>query len=170
MDRQSRSSHRPPRRRSSEDATPAASQERADREFRREIEMRLQVFVSSEAPELELEPMNSYRRHLVHNIAKEFQLATESRGDDRDRRVCVIRTKETRVPKSQAKAKLWDFGSQTFPVNPGLHGVRLALKSDGSIELHEGADTRHILHERLVTARQIRIRNGQIVVPDDPNW
>jgi hypothetical protein len=84
--------------------------------------------------------------------------------------VCLIRTEEAVMPKGKSRAKLWDFGAQTFPVNPGEHGVRIALKADGSVELWSESDRHRIVDERLVTSRQIRVRHGKIVTPEDPDW
>ncbi|MCH8884679.1 MAG: hypothetical protein IIA41_14440, partial [SAR324 cluster bacterium] len=103
-----------------------------DREFSREIEMRIGYFLQSAEEELELEPMNSYRRRLVHNIAKNFRLHSESRGEDRDRYVCLIKTQETET-EPPSRVRLWDYGTQIFNVSPGENGIRMALKIDGSV-------------------------------------
>ena len=185
------------------DRGPEEMKERIDRDFAREIEMRISYFLRSEEPELELEPMNSYRRRMVHNVATKYRLRTESRGEDRERYVCLIKTEETgetgEQPPAAAPAgagrgddeaapasaparrgdegaaparppRLWDFGSQTFPVNPGKGGVHLALKSDGSIELFSERNRSHILADRVVTAREFRIRQGRIVMPGEEGY
>jgi hypothetical protein len=63
-----------------------------------------------------------------------------------------------------------DFGAQTFPVNPGPEGIRLALMSDGSVQLYNEDEKHRILSDRLVHARQIRVRGGKIVTPEDSEW
>lgn len=154
---------------------PAEIKERIDREFGREIEMRISYFLQSEETELELEPMNSYRRRMVHNVARKFSLDTESRGEDRNRYVCLIKTEDTPakaadVPAQAPRVRLWDYGSQTFPVNPGKKGIHMALKVDGSIELFRESERSHVLADRVVTAREFRVRDGKIVQPGEPGY
>ena len=166
---------RPPRRRRPdgrgrpENLDPAERQERQEKKFLEELENRIKYFLMSEDRQLELEPMNSYKRRLVHKLAVQYKLGTESRGEEPERWVCLIRTEEAVMPEGR-KPRLWDFGVQTFPVNPGKEGIRLALKSDGSLEVWSEAERHRILDDRLVTSRQVRIRNGKIVTPDDPEW
>lgn len=136
--------------------------------------MRIAYFLRSPEEELELEPMNSYRRRMVHTIGVKFNLRTESRGADRDRYVCLVKTPETLAPEAEAapagRVRLWDFGSQTFPVNPGQHGIHMALKVDGSLELFREQDRAHIVADRVVTSREFRVRQGRILQPDDPGY
>jgi len=136
--------------------------------------MRISYFLRSEEEELELEPMNSYRRRMVHNLATKYHLRTESRGEDRERYVCLIKTEDTAETPPETAAsrppRLWDFGSQSFPVNPGKDGTHLALKSDGSIELFSEHNRSHILTDRVVTSREFRIRQGRIVMPGEEGY
>jgi R3H domain len=166
------------------DRDPAEAKERIEREFTREIEMRISYFLQSQEPELELEPMNSYRRRIVHNLAGRFHLRTESRGEDRDRYVCLVKTEETVAepqgaapagaqgvaPAETPRVRLWDFGSQTFPVNPGPNGIHMALKSDGSLEIFRPEERSHVLAERVITSREFRVRQGQLLMPGDPGY
>jgi hypothetical protein len=147
-------------------------QERLDRRFLEDLEARVRQFLSTEDTELELEPMNSYKRRLVHKLAMQYKLDTESRGEEPNRSVCLIRTPESEAPKARPapRARAWDFGVQTFPVNPGPEGIRLALMSDGSVQLYDEAEHSRVLHDRVVHSRQIRVRQGKIVTPDDPEW
>ena len=151
---------------------PAEIKERIDREFAREIEMRIAYFLRSPEEELELEPMNSYRRRMVHSIAVKFNLRTESRGEDRDRYVCLVKTPESLAGDTApaGRVRLWDFGNQTFPINPGASGIHMALKLDGSLELFREQDRAHIVADRVVTTREFRVRKGRIVVPGDPDY
>ena len=162
---------RPPRRPPRKDFEEGDPKERQAKLFVSDLETRVKYFMAGEDQELELEPMNSYKRRLVHQVAKDFQLETDSRGEEPNRFVCLIKTKDSKTPADRGpKARLWDFGSQTFPVNPGSDGVRLALKVDGSIELVLDGKTHNILDEQLVTSKEIRIRKGKIVQPGEPNW
>lgn len=148
---------------------PAEIRERIEKEFGREIEMRITYFLQSGEEELELEPMNSYRRRMVHNIAKKFQLQSESRGEDRERYVCLIKTPDAAAPPT-TRVRLWDYGNQTFNVKPGPNGVHMALKVDGSIEILREEERAHVLSDRLVTSHEFRVRKGKILVPGDPDY
>ncbi|MBI3992778.1 MAG: hypothetical protein HY342_05865 [Candidatus Lambdaproteobacteria bacterium] len=146
-----------------------SGRDRAERDFQREIEMRLQYFVESEEKELEFEPMNSFKRRHVHNIAKTFNMESYSRGDEPARYVAVVKTAETEVPKTR-KPRKWDFGTQSFPIHPGQGGVHLALKLDGSIEMFREEDKDYVLDHAMVTAHEIRIRNGKILQPGEEGF
>ncbi len=155
---------RPPRRNSSDSA------DRQERQFVESIETRINTFLASNDPELDLEPMNSYKRRLVHKLAVQYKLDTESRGEEPERRVCLVRTGDSAAPTGRPGPRSLDFGAQTFPINPGEEGLHLALKMDGTIELWQERDSHQVLDHRLVTTRQIRIRNGKIVTPEDAEW
>jgi hypothetical protein len=166
------------------------------------MESRLNLFIESDEEQLALEPMNSFRRRMVHNLATAYALQTESRGDGPERHVFLIKTPDSAVPaerpqpparerdeaprpargrererdperdepRERGPGRALDYGSQTFPVNPGRSGVRMALKRDGSIELYQERDKSQVVSERLVTAREIRVRDGKILQPGDPEW
>lgn len=158
-----------PRRDERREGGPGDEKERIERDFQREIGMRIGYFLDSDEEELELEPMNSYRRRMVHNIAKDYNLATESRGEDRERYVTLIKTEATESAPVRAP-RLWDFGTQTFRINPGSEGLHMALKLDGSVELFEAADKKHIITDRVVKSSEFRIRRGRIVEPGEPGY
>jgi hypothetical protein len=147
-------------------------QDQLDRRFQEELEERIRQFLASEETSLELEPMNSYKRRLAHKIAMDFKLDTESRGEEPTRWVCLVRTADSAAPPSRPapRARTADFGAQTFPVNPGPEGIRLALMADGSVQLYNESEQHRVVSDRLVHSRQIRVRNGKIVTPDDPDW
>jgi R3H domain len=153
------------------DRDPASIKERIEKEFAREIEMRVSYFLQSPEEELELEPMNSYRRRMVHNLAGKYHLRSESRGEDRERYVVLVKTGETAAAAPPpSRVRLWDFGNQTFPVNPGARGVHVALKVDGSVELLREGDRSQVLADRVVTSHEFRVRQGKILVPGDPGY
>jgi hypothetical protein len=144
--------------------------DKAEADFLADLENRVRYFMESEDTELEFEPMNSYKRRLVHHVAKPFKLDTDSRGEEPERYVCLIKTSTSQVPKGAPKTRLLDFGTITYPVSPGEQGLRLALKVDGSLEIWREGQTHLVLDERVVTARQVRIRKGKIVQPGEPDW
>jgi len=204
---------------------PGVDRERSEQDFTDEMHPRLQQFLASDEQGMALEPMNSFKRRVVHNLAKDYNIETESRGEERDRHVYLIRTatsatpanithreppprsetlpeegeepsvgNETPPPRreehrprrdsppsrrerpsadatdSAGASRLADFGSQTFPVNPGANGVHIAVKRDGSIELFQERDRHHVVAERVVTSKQFRVRKGKIVQPGEPGW
>ncbi len=159
---------RSPRPRRDED--PSLARERIEKEFIREMEMRIAYFIQSGETELELEPMNSYRRRIVHNLANKYNMNSESRGEDRDRYVCLVKTEETANDPPQTNVRLWDYGIQTFNVNPGDKGIRMALKIDGSVELYREGEKRNIIADRLVEATEFRVRKGKILVPGEAGY
>ncbi len=200
--------------------------ERSEQEFTDEMHGRLQQFLASDEQGMALEPMNSFKRRIVHNLSKEYGVETESRGEERDRHVYLIRTTSSATPSNAPRrppepegqagpseegaapdageeqpsprreeprsrrdappprrerpsadatdfsgsSRVWDFGSQTFPVNPGANGVHIAVKRDGSIELFQERDRNHVVAERVVTSKQFRVRKGKIVQPGEPGW
>jgi hypothetical protein len=187
MARDSRDRRGPRRPRRDAEHDPADAKEKIDKDFAREMEMRISYFLKSAEQELELEPMNSYRRRMVHSIAGDHRLNSESRGEDRERYVCLIKTPETEAAApavavesapaagvvgagGRGRERLWDYGSQTFTVNPGRNGVRMGLKVDGSVEILRAGERAQVLAERLITAREFRIRDGQLLQPGDPGY
>lgn len=142
----------------------------AEAEIIEDIENRVRYFMASESKELEFEPMNSFKRRLVHQVAKPYKLDTESRGEEPGRFVCLIKSGKSELPKGVSQPKLWDFGTQTLAVNPGGDGLRMALKVDGSVEIWQESQSHLVLDERLVTTSQIRIRKGKILQPGEPGW
>ena len=157
-------------RRPRHESTPEERKEKMDRDFQRELEMRISYFIRSEEQSLDLEPMNSYRRRMVHTIAKKYSMTSESRGEDRDRFVCLMKSGETPAASEQSNVRLWDFGSQSFTVNPGENGLHLALKIDGSVEIWDEREKGQIIADRVVNANEIRIRQGKILVPGDAGY
>lgn len=205
---------------------PGMDRERSEQDFIDEMHPRLQQFLASDEQGMALEPMNSFKRRIVHNLSKEYGVETESRGEERDRHVYLIRTTSSATPSTAPRrppqtegqesppaereppdagdeppsprheeprarrdapparrerpaddatdfsgsARVWDFGSQTFPVNPGANGVHIAVKRDGSIELFQERDRNHVVAERVVTSKQFRVRKGKIVQPGEPGW
>lgn len=164
-----RDSRRRPRR-AGHDEDPSAARERIEKEFLREMEMRIAYFIQSGDTELELEPMNSYRRRIAHNLASQYNLKSESRGEDRERRVCLVKSGEASADTPAPKVRLWDFGVQTFNVTPGEKGIHMALKIDGSVELYREGEKRNIIADRVVEATEFRVRKGKFLVPGESGY
>lgn len=142
-----------------------------DRDFQREVEMRITYFLKSEEQSLDLEPMNSYRRRMVHTTAKKYNMTSESRGEDRERYVCLIKSGDTpAAAAAPTNVRLWDFGTQSFTINPGENGLHMALKIDGSVEIWNEREKNQIIADRVVNANEFRIRQGKILVPGDAGY
>ena len=161
---------KPPESRGSAGRREHSTDDRAEKMFLEELETRVQYFMRSDSQELEFEPMNSFKRRLVHQVSKPYTLKTESRGEEPGRYVCLVKTEQSAPPEGAKMARAWDFGTQSIAVDPGEAGLRIALKTDGSVEIFRDADRHLDLDQKLVTTRQFRIRGGKIVVPGDPAW
>ncbi|XP_044483711.1 uncharacterized protein LOC123209649 isoform X2 [Mangifera indica] len=59
---------------------------------------------------LELEPMNSYSRLLLHRLADIFGFAHESVGEGDDRHLILERSHETSIPSILVSDILWQYG------------------------------------------------------------
>ena len=157
-------------RRPRRESTPEERKEKIDRDFQRELEMRITYFLKSEEQSLDLEPMNSYRRRMVHTVAKKYAMTSESRGEDRERYVCLVKSGDTPPPTETGNVRLWDFGTQSFTVNPGENGLHMALKIDGSVEIWNEREKNQIIADRVVKSTEIRIRQGKILEPGEPGY
>ncbi|MGK5093788.1 R3H domain-containing nucleic acid-binding protein [Deltaproteobacteria bacterium TL4] len=72
---------------------------REDEEFLEKMDSDIRDFVLSEKPQLELEPMNAYRRRLVHRLGGLYHITSHSMGEDEGRYVCLEKTPETEIPE-----------------------------------------------------------------------
>ncbi len=82
-----------PRRRFAEENV--EQNERRDAFFKKEIKLRIHYFLESDEDVLELEAMNSFKRRILHNMARDYGLASESEGDDKERYVRLMKTEDT---------------------------------------------------------------------------
>lgn len=138
-----------------------------DQEFLEKIHHILKQFVESDEEMLEMEPMNSYQRRLVHKIVKDFKLKSASVGEE-ERFVCVTRTDKATVPDMQFKPpqKTHDYGMQTFFTAPN---TRIILRSDGSFGMPLQAERYAPLDERVVE-NAFRIRQNKIICYGEKGW
>ena len=58
-----------------------------DELFLKELETVFISFIESSKEQLDLEPMNSYKRRLAHKLSGQFQLESEAIGEDKNRAV-----------------------------------------------------------------------------------
>ena len=66
----------------------------SDQELMTDINAAIVRFIQSDESQLQMEPMNSYRRRMVHKIGTEYKLSSESTGEGDSRR-----SEERRVGK-----------------------------------------------------------------------
>ncbi|XP_028794153.1 R3H domain-containing protein 2-like, partial [Neltuma alba] len=63
---------------------------------------------------LELEPMNSYSRLLLHRLAEIFGFAHESVGEGDDRHLVLVRCPETSIPPILVSDILWEYDEPQY--------------------------------------------------------
>ena len=90
-----------------------------DELFLKELETVFISFIESSKEQLDLEPMNSYKRRLAHKLSGQFQLESESIGEDKNRAVLLKKTPQTKIPGNRKfKAPRIDTGNETYYANP----------------------------------------------------
>ena len=72
----------------------------SDEELITEINDTLMIFIKSEETYLQLEPMNSFRRRMVHKIGTKYKLTSESTGEGINRSVSLKKTELTEIPEN----------------------------------------------------------------------
>ena len=139
-----------------------------DELFLKELETVFISFIESSKEQLGLEPMNSYKRRLAHKLSGQFQLESESIGEDKKRAVLLNKTPQTKIPGNRKfKVPRIDTGNETYYAKPG---VQIVLRSDGSFGVPWKEKDVHSIDKRVVHDGVFRIRNNQIVCQEDSNW
>ncbi|XP_021911119.1 uncharacterized protein LOC110824946 [Carica papaya] len=69
----------------------------------------MEIFSCSSDGILELEPMNPYRRLLMHRLADIFGFAHESVGEGDDRHLILERRPDTSIPSILVSDILWHY-------------------------------------------------------------
>ena len=139
----------------------------SDEELIAEINDTLIRFVKSEETHLQLEPMNSFRRRMVHKIGTEYKLTSESTGEGINRSVSLRKTGMTEIPEKIIRNKVVDRGIEIFYAKPGTEVV---LRKDGSFGIALSDHNNRILDRRSVEDGEFRIRQNKIVCRNDSNW
>ena len=139
----------------------------SDEELIAEINDALVRFIKSDESQLQLEPMNSFRRRMVHKIGTKYKLTSESTGEGINRSVSLKKTEITEIPENIMQNNVIDRGIEIFYSKPG---TEIVLRKNGSfgIALYE-RETR-ILDRRSVEDGEFRIRQNKIVFRNDSNW
>ena len=139
----------------------------SDEELIAEINDKIISFVKSEETNLQLEPMNSFRRRMVHKIGTKYKLTSESTGEGINRSVSLKKTEETVIPENIMQDNVIDRGIEIFYAKPG---TEIVLKKDGSFGVALNERDSRILDRRSVEDGEFRIRQNQIVCRHDSNW
>ena len=139
----------------------------SDLELMTEINAAIVRFIQSDESHLEMDPMNSYRRRMVHKIGTEYKLSSESTDEGENRSVRLSKTATTEIPENINKQMVIDRGIEIFYVKPGSE---IVLRNDGSfgVALKERDDK--ILDKRTVEEGEFRIRDNKIICKQDSNW
>ena len=139
----------------------------SDLELMTEINTVLIRFVKSDESHLQLEPMNSYRRRMVHKIGTKFKLVSESIGEGDSRSVRLEKTEISAVPENINKNKIFDRGIEIFYSKPG---EEIVLRNDGSFGILLKESESCVLDKRTIEDGEFRIRENKIICKDDSNW
>jgi len=139
----------------------------SDQELMMEINAALVRFINSDDSHLQLEPMNSYRRRMVHKIGSKYHLTSESIGEGDSRSVRLGKTNSTAIPKNSNYNKVIDRGIEIFYAKPG---AEIVLRNDGSFGISLKERESRVLDRRKVEDGEFRIRENKIICKQDSKW
>ena len=139
----------------------------SDEELIAEINDAIVRFIKSEETQLQLEPMNSFRRRMVHKIGTKYKLTSESTGEGINRSVSLRKTEQTEIPGNIMQNNVIDRGIEIFYSKPG---TEIVLRKDGSFGIVLNERETRILDRRPVEDGEFRIRQNKIICRNDSNW
>ena len=139
----------------------------SDEELIAEINDTVVRFIKSKKTQLQLEPMNSFRRRMVHKIGTKYKLTSESSGEGINRSVSLRKTELTEIPKNIMQINDIDRGIEIFYSKPG---TEIVLRKDGSFGIALDERETRILDRRPVEEGEFRIRQNKIVCRHDSDW
>ena len=139
----------------------------SDLELMTDINAAIVRFIQSDETHLQMDPMNSYRRRMVHKIGAEYNLSSESTGEGENRSVRLSKTATTEIPENINKQIVIDRGLEIFYVKPG---AAIVLRNDGSFGVALKERDNKILDKRTVEEGEFRIRDNKIICKQDSNW
>ena len=143
-----------------------------DEEFVLSNEALLVEFFESDEEVLSLEPMNSYYRRLVHNLAKRYQYKTHSEGEGDQRHIVLTKTSKIKLPERiQKKPEIvWDFGEREFFIDPLNKGLEVYLGKDGSVGIFENSNHVEYITKKKIYSNSFKIRRNKIVEIENDEW
>ena len=135
-----------------------------DEDFVLRYEDLLVEFFESNEEEVSLEPMNSYYRRLVHNLAKRYKYKTHSEGEGDQRHIVLTKTPKIVLPERiQKKPQIvWDFGEREYFIDPLNKGLEVFLGKDGSIGIYEDSNNVDYITKKKVYSNSFKIRRNKI--------
>ncbi len=139
----------------------------SDQELLTDVNTAIVRFIKSDETFLQMEPMNSYRRRMVHKIGADYKLSSESTGDGENRSVRLSKTPETTIPENINSQRVIDRGIEIFYAKPG---AEIVLRKDGSFGVSLKERESKILDRRTVVDGEFRIRENKIICIQDSNW
>tara|TARA_B100000029_G_scaffold92883_1_gene82808 strand:+ start:101 stop:547 length:447 start_codon:yes stop_codon:yes gene_type:complete len=139
----------------------------SDEELIAEISDALVRFIKSEETQLQMEPMNSFRRRMVHKIGSKYKLTSESTGEGINRSVSLRKTELTEIPENIMQNNVIDRGIEIFYSKPG---TEIVLRKDGSFGISLNERETRVLDRRPVEDGEFRIRQNKIICRNDSNW
>ncbi len=139
----------------------------SDEELITEINDTLMRFIKSEETHLQLEPMNSFRRRMVHKIGTKYKLTSESKGEGINRSVSLRKTEISEIPENIMQNNVIDRGIEIFYAKPG---TEIVLRKDGSFGIAINEQDTRVLDSRPVEDGEFRIRQNKIICRHDNNW
>ena len=139
----------------------------SDQELLTDVNTAIVRFIKSDETFLQMEPMNSYRRRMVHKIGADYKLSSESTSDGENRSVRLSKTPETTIPENINSQRVIDRGIEIFYARPG---AEIVLRKDGSFGVSLKERESKILDRRTVVDGEFRIRENKIICKQDSNW
>ena len=139
----------------------------SDEDLIAEISDALVSFIKSEETQLQLDPMNSFRRRMVHKIGTKYKLTSESTGEGINRSVSLRKTELTEIPGNIMQNNVIDRGIEIFYSKPG---TEIVLRKDGSFGISLNERETRVLDRRPVEDGEFRIRQNKIICRNDSNW
>ena len=139
----------------------------SDEELIVEINDVIVRFIKSAETQLRLDPMNSFRRRMVHKMGTKYKLTSESTGEGINRSVSLRKTEQTEIPENIIQNNVIDRGIEIFYSKPG---TEIVLRKDGSFGVALNERETRILDRRPVEDGEFRIRQNKIVCRNDSNW
>ena len=139
----------------------------SDQELLTDVNTAIVRFIKSDETFLQMEPMNAYRRRMVHKIGADYKLSSESTGDGENRSVRLSKTPETAIPENINSQRVIDRGIEIFYAKPG---AEIVLRKDGSFGVSLKERESKILDRRTVVDGEFRIRENKIICKQDSNW
>ena len=139
----------------------------SDQELLTDVNTAIVRFIKSDETFLQMEPMNAYRRRMVHKIGADYKLSSESTSDGENRSVRLSKTPETTIPENINSQRVIDRGIEIFYAKPG---AEIVLRKDGSFGVSLKERESKILDRRTVVDGEFRIRENKIICKQDSNW